>query len=66
MNRPLLLLFLLLPLLTACSTSRFAESGVTGYVPPAPDYADTTMWYVVRNDAGQGADVFYIPSTWGV
>jgi hypothetical protein len=64
MNRPLLLLFLLLPLLTACSTSRSAESGVTGYVPPAPDYADTTMWYVVRNDAGQGADVFYIPSTW--
>ena len=38
---------------------------VTEFVPTAPDYADTTMWFVTQNDtAGIGADVFYIVSTW--
>lgn len=35
------------------------------YVPCAPEYEDSTMWYVERNDSlGTGADVFYIVSTW--
>lgn len=35
------------------------------YVPVAPDYSDSRMWNIVRNDDnGSGADVFYIPSTW--
>lgn len=34
------------------------------YVPAAPDYADSTMWYVERNACCGGADVFYIVSTW--
>ena len=36
-----------------------------GYVPKAPDYADTTMWYTMDGDRdGKGADVFYVVSTW--
>ena len=35
------------------------------YIPQAPDYADSSMWVISTNDiSGQGADVFYIPSTW--
>ncbi|MDE6006639.1 MAG: DUF3089 domain-containing protein [Muribaculaceae bacterium] len=35
------------------------------YVPVAPEYSDGLMWTVRLNDSdGQGADVFYIPSTW--
>lgn len=35
------------------------------YVPVAPDYSDMRMWTILRNDMdGNGADVFYIPSTW--
>lgn len=35
------------------------------YVPEMPDYASELMWTVYRNDSdGNGADVFYIPSTW--
>lgn len=29
-----------------------------------PDYNESKMWYVERNDQGDGVDVFYIPSTW--
>ena len=37
----------------------------TEYIPQAPDYADTTMWITVDDDADDtGADVFYIVSTW--
>ncbi len=35
------------------------------YVPVAPDYAQESMWVTRLNDQhGNGADVFYIPSTW--
>lgn len=35
------------------------------YIPDAPDYTDSTMWFVQKSDtARQGADVFYIVSTW--
>lgn len=42
-----------------CS-SREAE-----HIPEAPDYSDAGMWFV-REDAGagEGADVFYLVSTW--
>ena len=34
-------------------------------IPVAPDYADSTMWFIAENDTiGTGADVFYIVSTW--
>ncbi len=35
------------------------------YVPEAVDYTDPKMWVTYSDDAdGDGADVFYIPSTW--
>lgn len=37
----------------------------TVYIPAAPDYNDSMMWHIIKNDTdGSGADVFYIPSTW--
>ena len=41
------------------------ESQKPTYIPSAPDYSLESMWYNVLNDTtGEGADVFYIPSTW--
>lgn len=41
------------------------KSGEKVFVPTKPDYSDSQMWTIQRNDAdGRGADVFYIPSTW--
>ena len=35
------------------------------FIPAAPDYTDSTMWYRLDEDpAGTGADVFYVVSTW--
>ncbi len=35
------------------------------YVPLAPNYADAANWHIELNDStGNGADVFYVPSTW--
>ena len=65
MKRFILVLVILLPLLFgACSKSESIGEGTLVYVPAAPDYADGTMWHIDRNDNGDGADVFYIPSTW--
>ena len=37
----------------------------TSYIPPMPDYSNEKMWYNVLDRANaDGADVFYIPSTW--
>lgn len=37
----------------------------TTHVPQEPDYSKDEMWYTALNDAdGEGADVFYVPSTW--
>lgn len=37
----------------------------TTFVPQAPDYSDSSMWYNVDGDVeGTGADVFYVVSTW--
>lgn len=38
---------------------------VETYVPDAPDYMDSTMWFTADKDTtGTGADVFYVVSTW--
>ncbi|MCF0163814.1 MAG: DUF3089 domain-containing protein [Bacteroidales bacterium] len=35
------------------------------YIPNAPDYDNETMWHITKGDAtGEGADVFYLVSTW--
>ena len=35
------------------------------YIPQAPDYDDVKMWMTVDDDNnGQGADIFYVVSTW--
>ncbi len=44
---------------------QWRQGGEQAFVPQAPDYADSTMWYVVKHDSlGTGADVFYVVSTW--
>lgn len=57
---------LTIPAITACSDTA-AETGHSRqvFVPSEPDYSDDTMWTVALNDTdGDGADVFYIVSTW--
>lgn len=53
-------------LLSACSNQTDREDQDTaGYIPQAPDYADPNLWYTRENNqVEQGADVFYIVSTW--
>ena len=53
-------------LLSACSNQADREDKDTaGYIPQAPDYADPNLWYTRENNqVEQGADVFYIVSTW--
>ena len=42
-----------------------SPSGQEAFVPQAPDYADPTMWITADGDSlGNGADVFYVVSTW--
>jgi hypothetical protein len=57
----------LIPMLAitgACSSDVVAGSANVEFVPAQPSYADQAMWHIERNDTGDGADVFYIPSTW--
>lgn len=56
-------MLLLSLVLWSCSTDTLQH--VVEYVPPTPDYNDQTMWVRYEDDAeGNGADIFYIPSTW--
>lgn len=48
----------------ACGTAEPSIVAENTYVPSAPDYSDASMWHTELNDRGDGADVFYIPSTW--
>lgn len=49
--------------LSACNSKCFENS--TYFIPQEPDYNKENMWYMVLNDGGDnGADVFYVPSTW--
>lgn len=52
-------------LFTVLKKGKTAETQSVEVIPTAPDYADSTMWFVTENDTtGTGADVFYIVSTW--
>ena len=44
----------------ACSSNEDSAA----FVPVAPNYSDEAMWYQVKNDKGEGVDVFYVVSTW--
>lgn len=58
------IMFLVLWGLTSCEDSQ-AQKGQAYYIPAAPDYANETMWYTQADgDTSQGADVFYVVSTW--
>lgn len=49
---------------TACNSGKTAAEA-SCYIPEAPDYSDSTFWYISENDNdGDGADVFYLVSTW--
>lgn len=48
----------------ACGSNDL-KSKYSQYIPESPDYCLEKMWFNVLNDTiGNGADVFYIPSTW--
>ena len=50
--------------LFACG-SNDAIKKQTVHIPEGPDYNQKEMWYTILNDVGgEGADVFYVPSTW--
>lgn len=48
----------------ACGTTEPQPAAVNVYIPVAPNYSEATMWHIELNDKGEGADVFYVPSTW--
>ena len=48
----------------ACGSTEPADTTENVFVPAAPDYSDAAMWHIEYNDKGDGADVFYLPSTW--
>ena len=55
-------LFSILSIICLITSCNEAESQ---YIPPMPDYSNGKMWYNVLDRANaDGADVFYIPSTW--
>lgn len=59
-----LIFVIFLTILVSCGNTETPESEKS-YIPPAPDYTDSSMWITYSNDNdGTGADVFYIPSTW--
>lgn len=51
-------------LVTGCNEVNAVQTVEQSHVPRPVDYSDATMWHVELNDRGDGADVFYIPSTW--
>ncbi|MBD5356829.1 MAG: DUF3089 domain-containing protein [Bacteroides sp.] len=53
-------------MMSACHDSDpVMAAGESVFVPAMPDYSDVGMWTIARNDTdNNGADVFYIPSTW--
>jgi hypothetical protein len=66
MNRSFLstLYILLLVTVAACSSDSVANSVSAEFVPEPTQYSNPNMWHISRNDTGNGADVFYIASTW--
>ncbi len=50
---------------TSKSGNKAGERPHTTFIPVAPDYNDSTMWYTVDGDSlSTGADIFYVVSTW--
>ena len=66
MNRNLFLLPFAACLSLLFSCNPVGDAAHEGeYMPAAPDYSEETFWYKQENDAdGDGADVFYLVSTW--
>lgn len=56
----------ILMLLASCSNQDTASGmNVATYIPEAPNYSDSTLWYIRKNTTvARGADVFYLVSTW--
>ena len=49
----------------SCTSNHSKDTRQSLIVPQAPDYADPTLWITADGDeAGTGADVFYVVSTW--
>ena len=66
MNRNLFLLPFAACLSLLFSCNPVGDAAHEGeYIPAAPDYSEETFWYKQENDTdGDGADVFYLVSTW--
>jgi hypothetical protein len=65
MKKTLFVSFVSLASLFFTCTSNDLNSGHSQFIPEVPDYCLEKMWFNVLNDTiGNGADVFYIPSTW--
>ena len=62
--RLILCLTFIVSALAGCNDVNANSTGDNTYVPAQPVYSDKEMWHIERNDKGDGADVFYIPSTW--
>ena len=60
----LLLSLVVCGFVVACGSSEPSVAAENVYIPAAPDYSGAGMWHVELNDIGDGADVFYVPSTW--
>lgn len=58
------LIYIISLLIVFCFQSCNKSGSTAAYVPTAPDYTDSKMWHIALNDQGEGADVFYIVSTW--
>ena len=51
--------------LISCAHTKTAGQKSDGFIPAVPDYNDPLMWFTQDGDtAGNGADVFYVVSTW--
>ena len=65
MKKTLFVSFISLASLFFACTGNILKSGHSQFIPEVPDYCLEKMWFNVLNDTiGNGADVFYIPSTW--
>ena len=61
----ILIATLLLFCTTACSETDCKCPYQEGYIPDTPNYTDPLMWVkYLNNTDNDGADVFYVPSTW--
>lgn len=62
--RFIIYLTFIVAVLAGCKEGFVVKNSYIEYVPSQPDYSTADMWHIEYNDKGNGADVFYIPSTW--